>query len=116
MNLVGLLTHASSDRSCLPSAFLRQWLLRFAPPRLQWRGRAGFSPASQTTPDRRKLYASEWKCVKQKQANLFSRHSNKNSHVLEQDYFAPNFSTSARYCSDEYLATFRKSLIKNRSR
>jgi hypothetical protein len=53
MNLVGLLTHASSDRSCLPNAFLRQWLLRFAPPRSQWRGRAGFSPASQTTPSRK---------------------------------------------------------------
>jgi len=50
MNLVGLLTHASSDQSCLPSAFLHQWLFRFAPPRLQWRGRAGFSPASQTSP------------------------------------------------------------------
>jgi hypothetical protein len=50
VNLVGLLARVSSDRSCLPSASLHQWLARFAPPRLQWRGRSGFTPDSHATP------------------------------------------------------------------
>jgi hypothetical protein len=48
VNSVGLLARASSDGSCLPSALLRQWRTRFAPPRLQWRGRSGFAPDSHT--------------------------------------------------------------------
>ncbi len=35
---------------CLPIPSPEQWLLSTDPPRLQWRGRAGFSPASQKTP------------------------------------------------------------------
>jgi hypothetical protein len=38
VNLVGLLARVSSNRSCLPNTFLRQWRIRFASPRLQWRG------------------------------------------------------------------------------
>jgi hypothetical protein len=37
----------------LPSQrWLRQWLTRFAPPRLQWRGRSGLAPDSHTKPSR----------------------------------------------------------------
>ncbi len=50
VNPVGLLARVSLDGSCLPSALLRQWLSRFNPPRLQWRGRSGFAPDSHTTP------------------------------------------------------------------
>lgn len=48
VNSAGLLACGSSDRSCLPSA-MRQWLTCFSPHRLQWRGRAGFAPASLAT-------------------------------------------------------------------
>jgi len=46
-DLVGLLTCASPNRNCLPKAFMPQWLDCSDSRRLQWRGRAGFSPASQ---------------------------------------------------------------------
>src|SRR5689334_22932437 len=59
VNSVGLLAHASSDRSNLPSASLHQWLVRFAPPRLQWLGRSGIEPDSHTTPSGRSYTARE---------------------------------------------------------
>jgi hypothetical protein len=50
VNLVGLLAHASLNRSNLPSALLHQWHARLDPPRLQWLGRSGIKPDSHTTP------------------------------------------------------------------
>ena len=41
----------------LPSQrWLRQWLSRFAPPRLQWRGRSGLAPDSHTKTESYDLY------------------------------------------------------------
>jgi hypothetical protein len=57
VNLVGLLARVSSNGSCLPNAFLRQWRIRFASPRLQWRGRSGFAPDSQTKLSRKRYKA-----------------------------------------------------------
>jgi hypothetical protein len=50
VNLVGLLAHASLNRSNLPSALLHQWHARLDPPRLQWLGRSGIKLDSHTTP------------------------------------------------------------------
>lgn len=47
--LAGLLTRASSRPDCLPRTPWSQWPSRPSAPRLQWRGRAGFSPASRST-------------------------------------------------------------------